>query len=156
MGYSTDFDGQLKLTFKDLSKKDLVLELVNGLASTRRMARDVSKLPKGDWGVEGEFYIGSQKNLGVIDYNKPPRTQPSLWLQWTLHEEMDSNIYLEWDCGDNFYKYIPWLKYLIDKIFIPNQVTLNGEITWEGEVSPDLGLIQVVDNAVLVKKKKEG
>ena len=149
MGYHTDFNGQFELEFKDLGVQGEVTTLVNGLADTRRVARDNSKLPEGDWGIEGEFYIVDD-NLGVVDSSQPPRTQPELYLQWVI-EERKGNFFLEWNGGEKFYEYIPWLEYLINSIFIPNKVILNGEVTWQGEDCSDIGLIQIKNNKINIK-----
>ena len=81
---------------------------------------------------------------------------PGLWCQWTIqdggdHGQEDGTQVLAWDGGEKFYEYIPWLKYYINKFFEPWGIKLNGEITWEGEDSSDLGKIIVVDNVVTIK-----
>ena len=58
---------------------------------------------------------------------------------------------MEWDGGEKFYNYVEWLEYLIQHFFDKWGVKLNGEITWEGEDSGDMGKIVVVDNVVTVK-----
>jgi hypothetical protein len=162
MGYTTDFEGNFKITFKDEVKMNEAFTLVNGLALTRRMKRDLSKLnglPNiiESYGVDGEFYWKDDKNSGqsndcsVIDNNQPPSIQPSLWLQWIITKnEIDGSYNLEWDHGEKFYGYIEWLDYLITKVFEPNQITLNGEVDWEGEESDDTGTITVVDNIISI------
>ena len=137
-------------------------------------------LPKEQtYGNEGEYFVGRTGHAGqyrddsIIDYNGAPgsvvkgkdedfgtywsrRTkqiedglcQPSLWCQWTINED---GTCLEWDGGEKFYNYVEWLKYLIQHFFDKWGVKLNGEITWEGEDSEDMGKIVVVDNEVIVK-----
>jgi hypothetical protein len=155
MGYSTYFSGGLELT--PPANKELT-SFVNEWKNTRRMARDVSKLTdkskglNGEFGVEGEFYIGSgeygqDSDDSVINYNKPPKTQPSLWCQWELSQ--DGTI-LEWDEGEKFYEYIEWLEYMIDKFFEPSGIKLNGEIHWNGQESDDRGIIKVINNQVKI------
>jgi hypothetical protein len=154
MGYSTDFDGKFTIN-KKLDEK--TLELLNGLASTRRVKR--SGLPE-KYGVDGEFYFnkGNFDNFGqdtegdlgeVVDNNKPPRTQPGLWLQWVVGADKQS---IEWDGGEKFYSYIEWIEYLIKKIFKPRGYILNGKVYWSGEEGGDLGLIEIVDNVVHIKE----
>lgn len=146
MGYTTDFEGRLKFN-KTLAEEDK--SFLNKLASTRRMARDVD----AKYGVEGEFYVEGEGTFGqdredsVIDYNRPPRTQPSLWLQWVPSE--DGN-YLEWDGNEKFYNYVQWLEYLIENVFKPRGYSLDGEISWYGEESDDLGRIVVEDNQITI------
>jgi hypothetical protein len=137
-------------------------------------------LPKEQtYGNEGEYFVGGTGHAGqdrddsIINYNESPgiviksndedfgtywsrRTkqiedglcQPGLWCQWTTNEE---GTCLEWDGGEKFYNYVEWLKYLINHFFEKWGVKLNGEITWEGEESEDMGKIIVVDNVVTVK-----
>lgn len=150
MGYSTDFEGKLKFN-KQLSVDDL--NFLRKLAGTRRMKRKVD--PK--YGVDGEFYVdgtgewGQGRDDNVVDYNTPPETQPSLWLQW---EPTEDGWYLEWNGGEKFYSYIEWLEYLIEKILKPRGYVLNGVIDWQGEESDDRGIIDVKDNFVMVNELK--
>lgn len=144
MGYTTEFDGRFILD-KKLSDEDQ--EFLQKLAETRRMARNVD--PK--YGVEGEFYTDGSGPLGqdiednVIDHNRPPETQPSLWLQWVPTEDGRG---IEWDGGEKFYRYVEWLEYLIEKILEPRGYTLNGKVRWFGEDRDDMGIIAVEDNKV--------
>jgi len=161
MGYTTDFRGSFDVTFNDESKKQEVIDLVNGLASTRRVKRDLSKIqteltksPK-EYGVEGEFFYGGtgfagqDNDASVINGNQPPSTQPGLWLQWILTDmASDGEYVLEWDGGEKFYEYVAWLDYLVEKIFAPNNVVLNGEVEWRGEEWDDTGTIMIEDNVV--------
>lgn len=151
MGYTTDFYGRLKFN-KQLSIDDKTF--LEKLARTRRVARNVDP----EYGVEGEFYVDAEGNFGqdfgsdnIIDYNRPPRTQPSLWLQWVPTED---GWYLEWDGSEKFYNYVEWLEYLIDRVLGPKGYILNGELEWEGEESGDLGKIIVTDNVVEVRRGK--
>jgi len=148
MGYQTDFEGKLKFN-KQLSIEDL--NFLKGLASTRRMARNLD--PK--YGIEGEFFVnddgmmGQSKDCTILDYNRPPKTQPSLWLQWV---PTDDGWYLEWDGGDKFYCYVEWLEYLINKVLAPRGYILNGEIKWFGEDTYDTGVITVIENVVTTRE----
>ena len=155
MGYSTDFSGELELN--PPASEELVT-FVNKWKNTRRMKRDVSKLTdktkglKGNFGVDGEFYIGKgfagqDQDESIIDYNQPPSTQPGLWCQWELSEDGTT---LEWDGGEKFYAYEEWLEYMITNFFEPNGIKLNGEIEWQGDDSSDMGIIKVVDNKVKI------
>ena len=158
MGYTTEFNGSFDLKFNDESKREEVIKLVNGLATTRRMKRDLSKLgidldkPIEDYGIDGEFYLvfdgdfGQSKDSSIINSNSPPSTQPGLWLQWEIDEENDT---LQWDNNEKFYNYIEWLEYLIAKIFIPNEVVVSGSVDYRGEEWDDNGTITIVDNKLI-------
>jgi len=155
MGYTTDFKGSFKLGFSSGESKEKVTDIVNGLAKTRRMARDLTKIestlkhPISYYGVEGEFYyedtedFGQNNNGSVLNFNKPPKTQPGLWLHW---EVIGDN--LEWNGSEKFYGYVRWLQYLIDNIFIPNGVIVEGEVEWFGEDRSDTGVISVSNNKI--------
>jgi hypothetical protein len=137
-------------------------------------------LPKEQtYGNEGEYFVGGTGHGGqdrddtIINYNESPGSvlksndedfgtywsrhtkqiqdglcQPGLWCQWTIDED---GTHLVWDGGEKFYNYVEWLKYLINHFFEKWGVKLNGEITWEGEDSKDMGKIVVVNNVVTVK-----
>jgi len=148
MGYTTDFNGRFYL---DKPLDDDTFNLLRGLAKTRRMKRNVK-----DYGIEGEFYFnpddfensGQTEDKTIINYNSPPSTQPSLWLQWIPTEDKQ---HIEWDGGEKFYNYVEWLEYIIEKILKPRGYVLNGKVEWEGE-DGDNGVILVVDNKIKIRE----
>jgi hypothetical protein len=169
MGYTTDFDGKFTLD-RPLSPEHSAY--LTAFAETRRMKRDAEKtslrpdplrlavnLPIGD---EGGYYVGASNYSGddhfayrgqehssdITDYNEEPAGQPGLWCQWTPSED---GAAIEWDGGEKFYDYVPWLEYLITHFLAPWGYVLNGEVEWSGESRGDLGKIVVTDNAVTVK-----
>ena len=150
MGYTTDFDGSFNIT-PVLSQKDN--EFLTKFSETRRMARNVGP----EYGEEGEFYVdgtgwaGQDSDTTVINYNKPPSTQPGLWCQWV---PTDDGSELVWDGGEKFYNYVEWLDYLIDKILAPRGYVINGECQWFGEERDDVGVIIVENNKVTTKVGK--
>jgi hypothetical protein len=150
MGYTTDFEGSFNIT-PVLSQKDN--EFLTKFSETRRMARNVGP----EYGIEGEFYVdgtgwaGQDSDNTVINYNRPPSTQPGLWCQWV---PTDDGSELVWDGGEKFYNYVEWLDYLIDKILAPRGYTLNGECKWFGEERDDVGVIVVENNIVTTKVGK--
>lgn len=169
MGYTTKFKGAIDIK-PAIEKKHAAF--VNGLMNSRRMKRDVSKLPPVDesinplatHGEEGEFYFdptskssGQFHEKGVADFNAPPSTQPSLWLQWEITEDGK----LQWNGAEKFYGYRAWLTYLIDKVFAPLHYTLDGRISYKGEDREDRGYLTVENNKVtktcepVIKMKKE-
>lgn len=123
MGYSTDFEGEFRLS-KPLTndqKSYLVM-----FADTRRMKRDVVKIesiPKIEknleclelleklklpLGNEGEYYCGKgmagqDHDPSILDYNTPPSTQPSLWVQWVPN---DDGTAIQWQGSEKFYWYV--------------------------------------------------
>jgi len=148
MGYSTDFDGQFNL---NRPLDDETFEFLKKLNRTRRMARNIE-----GYGVEGEFFVdgedgefglGQEKTSDIIDYNRPPRTQPGLWCQWVPTED---KLHIMWDGGEKFYNYIEWIQYIIEKILVPRNYVLNGEVLWEGQNNGDMGKIVIVDNQIKI------
>ena len=93
MGYTTDFNGSLKLN-KKLTPEQLTY--INKFSEVRHMKRDVSKLmelykgeggligittdktPKEIYGLDGEYYVGGNgfggqdRDTSIIDYNTAP------------------------------------------------------------------------------------
>jgi hypothetical protein len=129
-------------------------------SQTRRMKRDPSKLDPDPLRetvgllpeVDGGLYVGSSDPYGqdydhasVIDMNKPPEGQPSLWCKWVPTED---GTELEWNTEENFYKYIEWLQYLIEKFFTLWRIKVNGEVYWDGDDQEDAGKIMVEDSVV--------
>ena len=137
--------------------------------------------PEAIYGKDGEYFVlddgdaGQTQDKSIIDYNVPPglpsynetrgmdfntswnlrnetiakgECHPGLWCQWVINDDNE----LEWDGGEKFYEYTAWLKYLIKHFFGPWGVILNGEITWKGEDSDDLGKIVVTDNVVVERE----
>jgi hypothetical protein len=101
--------------------------------------------------VEGEFYVEGGGDYGqadednVIDYNRPPSTQPDLWCQWVPTKDGKG---IEWDGSEKFYGYVEWIKYLIAKVLSPKGYVLNGTVDWRGEEWEDAGTISIKDNNV--------
>lgn len=162
MGYTTDFNGVL--TFN----KEVMPELkdyINRFSNTRRMPRDNDKIKEiypnwkklcffGNLGNKGEYFAPNSKDYGqeddasILDYNGfKMSVHPGLWCNWIIND--DGN--LEWNGAEKFYNYVEWLEYLIDNFFEPLDYELNGDITWQGEDSDDIGVIHVVNNIVEVK-----
>ena len=156
---------------RDVNK---LMEIYNG-AHGNPFAKE--QTPEAIYGFEGEYFAKDDGNHGqtrddsVLDNNAPAGQlgwdkdmsfderwdenerrkaegigQPGLWCQWVISEDNR----LEWDGGEKFYNYVEWLQYYIKHFFEPWGVKLNGEITWQGEESTDMGKIVVVDNSITV------
>jgi hypothetical protein len=144
MGYTTDFRGQFDF---NMELDDETYEFLIKLNQTRRMKRD---LPP-EYGEEGEFYVdggghaGQAREDNIIDYNRPPGTQPGLWCQW---EPSEDKLHLGWDGGEKFYYYTEWLEYLIEKILATKGYILNGVVQYRGEEIDDYGIITIFNNQV--------
>lgn len=148
MGYSTDFFGEFILN-KPLDAATLAF--LKKFSETRRMKRNVGP----EYGVEGELYVNGTEQFGqgrdanIVDYNRPPSTQPGLWCQWTPNDEGTAIV---WDEGEKFYGYIEWIQYIITTILEPRGYALSGEVEWRGEDSEDRGIISIQNNKVKIKR----
>lgn len=144
MGYTTEFTGAFKFDSPLNAEEITYLQKFN---DTRRMARNLDSKygVEGEFFVDGDVYFGQNRDDSIIDYNRPPRTQPGLWCQW---RPTDDGQYLEWDGGEKFYRYIDWLQYIIDNFVEPHGKKLNGIVEWEGEETSDKGVIVVENNVV--------
>lgn len=149
MGYTTDFEGRFKLNKK---LDDDTYNFLTKFNETRRMKR---KFPDNKYGVDGEFFVdgdgdfGQDRDDSVVEYNQPPRTQPSLWCQW---RPSDDGMFIEWDGGEKFYSYVEWLAYLVQNVLHPKGYRLNGEVEWIGEDRDDRGMIVVNDNQISTRE----
>ena len=159
MGYSTEFSGRFDVAPRLTPE---MIDYLNRFSCTRRMARD-SEIIKDvfpDWqdncffgnlGEEGEYFIGGVGAFGqdrdesVIDHNNAPASQPGLWCQWVPTEDGSA---IEWDGGEKFYAYVPWLQYIIEHFLSPEGYVLNGEVEYRGEDFDDRGVICVENNMI--------
>jgi hypothetical protein len=158
MGYTTDFSGAFQL---DRELTDAQVEYLLKFSNTRRMKRDplsLEVLPDPlrekvglPIGKDAEFYV-DDSNMGVLEINYPPSTQPGLWCQWIVG---DDNQTICWDGGGKFYNYVEWLEYIIENFLKRWDYTLNGEVGFQGEEFEDRGTIKVVDNAITVVEESE-
>lgn len=161
MGYTTEFRGSFSLN-KTLAENHFAY--LNKFAITRRMkrnpeiasgyldpVREAVNLPIGNYaeyftGPSG--FRGQDRDESIIEYNSPPPSQPGLWCQWVPSDTGDS---IEWDGGEKFYEYVPWIEYLITNFLKPWGYVLNGTVAWRGEEWEDTGKIVIVDNKISVE-----
>jgi hypothetical protein len=158
MGYTTEFTGKFNLD-KPLAPEHF--SYLRKFNDTRRMKRSevvaarlqdpvrvATGLPVGE---EGEFFVGAggmagqDRDESVVDYNRPPKTQPGLWCGWTVNDHANAII---WDGAEKFYNYVEWLKYIVEKFLKPWGYVLYGNMRWQGEDMSDTGYIVVKDNEV--------
>lgn len=159
MGYSTEFKGEFRLNKPLAPEHKAYLEK---FAETRRFKRNESitatrpdpireavGLPAG---TDGGYFVGLRiprhreySAPDVVDYNREPAGQPSLWCQWV---PSDDGSAIKWDGGEKFYDYVEWLEYIIQHFLTPWGYTLNGDVQWQGEEPGDIGLIVVKDSVV--------
>ncbi|MEK8212733.1 MULTISPECIES: hypothetical protein [unclassified Paenibacillus] len=131
--------------------------LVEGLAKTRRMKRDVkilsSMVPDKDMGVDGEFYYnpldfpesGQSVDPSVVDYNAPPSCQPDLWLHWKPTKDRKQII---WTSSEQTVNIVEWLVYLVQKVFGPKGYSLSGDAQVTGSIR-----IRIENNEIFVNDR---
>ncbi len=152
MGYNTSFKGKFKIS-KTLEPNQI--EYIQKFSETRRMKRnsqlcekvfDPVRLAVGlPVGIEGEFCVfaaghaGQEHDSTIIDYNSHPKTQFSLWNDWTC--TADGN-YIQWSDSEKFYSYFEWLVYICNNILNHFEGRyLEGTVFYQGEEEEDYGSI---------------
>lgn len=148
MGYTTEFEGQVKIEPPLSSEEVAYLQKFNG---TRRMYRE-----KGPYYVGGSGSYGQGHDEDIHNYNGAPPGQPNLWCQW---QPTDDGTAIMWDEGEKFNHSLEWMSYLIDHFIgsnpranseLPFLVghTCNGEIVATGEDTDDNWKLVVENNVV--------
>jgi len=171
MGYTTEFTGKFWLNTPLEPAHRIYLQRFH---DTRRMQRDVSKLPadpyagavglpfgrQGEYFVSGTGFMGQDEDESVTNGNRPPDSQPGLWCQW--EPSSDGNVIM-WDKGEKFYGYVDWINYLCERFLTPWGYTLDGSVRWQGEESDDYGTLLFEEGKLstheqkrTVRKKKFG
>lgn len=159
MGYSTDFNGMIKIS---PNLKELDKEFLDKFFQIRHMKRDMSKL-KGiskndikEFGNDGCFYLKDYDNFNemyddktIININDSG-DMPSLWCNLEIVED-NGESFVQWNGSEKTYginEENGWFTWLIDNFFKPNGYVLNGEMTWQGEEDDDTGTIKIKNNVV--------
>ncbi|MEG4811845.1 hypothetical protein QUA82_27675 [Microcoleus sp. F8-D3] len=157
MGYTTIFDGIFHLNKRLLDSEAIYLL---EFSRTRRMkrnpgilqsipdpARTAVGLPVGE---EGCYFVNQKwdedSEVSVVNYNRPPKTQPGLWCQWIPTADGGG---IQWSGVEKFYDYVEWLQYIINNFLEPWGYVLRGEVNWQGEREEDVGMIWVENNAIV-------
>ena len=162
MGYTTEFQGAFQV---EPALEQSHVKYLQAFANSRRMKRDKSicrKMPdpireavglavgpEGCYFVGGQGFKGQERDKSVVEGNQPPAGQPGLWCKW---EPTDDGNQIEWNGAEKFYDYIEWIEYLIKHFLVPGGYVLNGDVMWQGEEIGDVGMIQIVDNIVDIKR----
>jgi hypothetical protein len=163
MGYTTIFDGTFHLNKRLLDSQALYLFQ---FCRTRRIkrnpailesipdpAREAVNLPVGE---EGCYFVNEKwdedSEVSVVDYNRPPNTQPGLWCQWIPTADGGG---IKWSGTEKFYYYVEWLQYIINNFLEPWGYVLNGEVNWQGENEEDIGMILVTNNVIIFPEDAE-
>lgn len=117
-------------------------KLLVGLASTKRMCRDVDAA----FGTYGEFYIEEGNLDNITNADKPPGTQPTQWCRWLIQDDMQT---IQYKKGDTIFDcYTQWITYLVDRVLKPRGYVVNGNMQWWGRTPGDEGTIKINDNEV--------
>lgn len=163
MGYTTDFEGKITLS-RPLTENEV--HYINQFSETRRMGRNANICKEFDdpvreavnlpIGIEGEFCVFDygDRDRSIINYNQSPSTQPGLWCQWVVSEDLTS---LEWNGHEKFYAYFDWLIYIHDNILVKWGVTYttDDKLTYQGEEDDDNGEI-FIQGGNIIKTVNDG
>jgi len=111
---------------------------LRAFSKTRRMKRDPVRatalpdplriavgLPIGD---EAGYYVGGAHDVSILDPNKPPRDQPSLWCDWRPSED---GTEISARHSDKFRGFATWLEYIIERFLQPWGYHLYGQVEWD-------------------------
>lgn len=159
MGYDTNFSGELVMS-RRLTEPEH--EYLSAFLDTAHYARDTSKLegipdplreavglPLGD---QGCFFMGRDESVAsyMIQYEDtlledydygPPVNLPDYGTDWYLGGLMDGRDVLRHEDGKSRGLYTDWLAWLVENILTPWGISLNGEVTWDGDDEGDMGRI---------------
>lgn len=155
MGYSTDFAGRIEI---DPPLNQSEIDYLTKFSRSRHMKRT-----QGPYFVDGN--PSNPTETGVIEYNTPPKDQPSLWCNF---EPTEDGTAIVWNESEKTYKGDEWIKYLINHFLKPKAKThnvespnfkgftfnhvCNGELIAQGEDPDDRWKIVVKDNVVKIKR----
>lgn len=158
MSYDINFSGGFEIT-PELRPRHL--RYLKEFSEVRHMRRNNEKLfnikdevrtsVELGLGVDGEYFVESNNNGSILDYNEPPKTQPGLWCDWVPNELGDM---IEHNGNEKSSCYVEWIEYLIINFLQPWGYSLNGTVTWDGEEQGDAGKIVIKDNVVKILKAK--
>lgn len=164
MGYNTIFIGKMKINGEVTPE---LVTYINKFCDTRRMKRSNEKIKEiypnwrdycfnGELGTDGEYFAVpagwngekcvidcipnkeiDKEDRSILDYNKPPSTQPSLWCHWKIVEE-NGSYYIKWNGTEKFYYSWTWIDYILQNFLIPNGLSLTGVILGMGDDIEDV------------------
>lgn len=166
MGYTTDFDGEVRID-PPLNPEEIAY--LRKFAGSRRMLRDL-----GPYFTDGSGLFGQGDDPDIRDHNSPPTGQPGLWCHWV---PSDDGSGIGWDGTEKFYDAETWMTYLIDTFLKPGAAVqtelaspvegrhypdafarftfdhvLSGVIDAQGEDPEDRWRLVVEDNAVTTQR----
>ena len=145
------------------------MELINGMSKTKRFTRDLHKIKEelefnsGDYSGNGYYYypkndfenFGQTKDKSVRNINKPPAGAPSLWLDFEIQKE-DKKHFLIWNGekeNNSIKEEQKWLVSLINKVFQPVKISLNGKIKLVDELNKKEILLNIKNNEIFKNDK---
>ncbi len=112
MGYTTDFTGSVSVQ-PPLTAAEA--DYLRRFAESRRFTR-----------IDGPYALHEDGFRGprIIDYNRPPEGQPSLWCDFA---PTGDGTGIEWNGAEKFHDAEIWMQYLIDT-FLKSGAAVQGEL----------------------------
>lgn len=104
MGYTTDFTGTVTVE-PPLNAAEA--DYLKRFANSRRFTRT-----DGPYALHEDGFRGPR----IIDYNRPPVGQHSLWCDWA---PTGDGTGIEWNGAEKFHSADDWMQYLIDTFLKP-------------------------------------
>ena len=86
----------------------------------------------------------SEEPLDVVDWNRPPPSQPFMWCDWEI-DPLGGSLTVK---RPRNYRSIEWLEYIIWKFISPYHCVVSGTMTWRGEEVGDEGCLHVEGNTI--------
>ncbi len=153
-----------KEDYKNEVKISDIMELVNGMSKTKRVTRDLHKIKEeleynpDDYNINGYYYypkndfdnFGQTKDKSIVNINRPPMRAPSLWLDFEIIKE-DNKHYLIWNGekeNNTIKEQQKWLMSLIDNVFNPVKISLNGNIKIIDEINKNEIFLEIKNNEI--------
>jgi len=84
---------------------------------------------------------------GIIDWNMPAGSCPSLYCPWTPSKD---GMEIIPDGSDKPYEYTKWLFFICRNFLEPKKHILNGIVKWQGEEPDDFGQIEIINNEIRI------
>ncbi len=164
MVYATRFIGSFQLS-RPLTQEESAFLIA--FRNSRRMKYDVAKLqeafggahghpafPTHPYGSEGSFFTETlpDNHPAIVDYNEAPLRQPGLRCLWQPVTATTIGCPEGWQ---QFAHFVEWLEYLVEYVFRPFGIQVNGAVQWTGEDPTDCGVLSVRNNQIHIHYEDE-
>jgi hypothetical protein len=137
MGYSTDFDGQFRIT------PPLPTDLIDQLNEFCATRHEKPSKP------EPEPWESDPNNLNRPYRGKLADPRIGIWCDWAFRTEADATV-MEWNGNEKSYHQAEWGQHLIS--LFPEGHTVTGTINAQGEDANDIWRMVAKDRTITVQE----